>query len=67
MSGLNDVALAIETVQLGAQDYLVKGDFKLESLGRNLQHGMARSKHASDQRNGNQERTLATIQSYLLH
>src|SRR5688572_6249038 len=37
MSGINDVTLAVETVQLGAQDYLVKGHVDNHLLIRSLQ------------------------------
>ena len=44
LSGINDVALAIETVQLGAQDYLVKGRVDNQLLLRAMMR--------PDQRNG---------------
>jgi signal transduction histidine kinase len=44
MSGLNDVALAIETVQLGAQDYLVKGHVDNHLLLRSMQYAIERKR-----------------------
>src|ERR1700736_5877552 len=40
MSGIDDVALAIEIVQLGAQDYLVKGHVDNHLLVRSLQYAI---------------------------
>jgi signal transduction histidine kinase len=54
LSGINDVALAIETVQLGAQDYLVKGHVDNHLLVRSMQYAIERKrvqiqlKHAND-------------------
>jgi len=44
LSGLNDVALAIETVQLGAQDYLVKGHVDNHLLVRSMQYALERKR-----------------------
>ncbi len=44
LSGLNDVGLAIETVQLGAQDYLVKGHVDNHLLIRAMQYAMERKR-----------------------
>lgn len=44
LSGIDDVALAIETVQLGAQDYLVKGHVDNHLLVRSLQYAMERKR-----------------------
>src|SRR4051794_29711240 len=44
MSGLNDVALAIETVQLGAQDYLVKGHVDHHLMVRSMHYAVERKR-----------------------
>lgn len=44
MSGINDVSLAIETVQLGAQDYLVKGMVDNHLLIRAMQYAIERKR-----------------------
>lgn len=44
LSGLSDVALAIETVQLGAQDYLVKGHVDNHLLVRAMQYAIERKR-----------------------
>ncbi len=44
LSGIQDVALAIETVRLGAQDYLVKGRFDNLLLIRALQYAVERKR-----------------------
>ena len=44
LSGTNDVALAIETVQLGAQDYLVKGHVDNHLLVRSMQYAIERKR-----------------------
>ena len=44
LSGINDVELAIETVQLGAQDYLVKGHVDNHLLVRSMQYALERKR-----------------------
>jgi signal transduction histidine kinase len=44
LSGFNDVALAIETVQLGAQDYLVKGHVDNHLLVRSMRYSLERKR-----------------------
>ncbi len=44
LSGSNDVNLAIETVQLGAQDYLVKGHVDNQLLIRSMQYACERQR-----------------------
>ena len=44
MSGSSDVDLAIETVQLGAQDYLVKGHVDNQLLIRSMQYACERQR-----------------------
>jgi C4-dicarboxylate-specific signal transduction histidine kinase len=70
LSGLSDVALAIETVQLGAQDYLVKGHVDNHLLMRAMQYAIERKrtqiqlKRANDSLEGRvRERTEALVQT----
>ncbi|MGL5508551.1 MAG: response regulator, partial [Microcoleaceae cyanobacterium] len=42
MTGLNDEAIALESVRLGAQDYLVKGNLSTELLIRSIRYGIER-------------------------
>ncbi len=44
LSGTDDVSLAIETVQLGAQDYLVKGHLDNHLLVRSMQYAVERKR-----------------------
>ena len=44
LSGLDDEALAIKAMQLGAQDYLVKGQMEGNQLERALFYAMERSR-----------------------
>jgi signal transduction histidine kinase len=69
LSGIGDVALAIEIVQLGAQDYLVKGHVDNHLLIRSLQYAIERKriqiqiKRANDQLEFRvRERTDALLQ-----
>jgi len=70
LSGINDVALAIETVQLGAQDYLVKGHVDNHLLVRSLQYAVERKRVQLQLKRMNdslemrvKERTAALIQA----
>ena len=47
LSGLDDEALAIRTVQEGCQDYLVKGRVEASQLARSIRYAIER-KHAAD-------------------
>ena len=43
LTGLDDNALADAALQAGAQDYLVKGQFEHDALGRAVRHAMVRN------------------------
>ncbi len=55
LSGINDVALAVETVQLGAQDYLVKGHVDNDLLVRSLRYALERKRIQTQLRRANEE------------
>ena len=42
MSGASDESLAVQAVQTGAQDYVVKGQFESRSLTRTIRHALDR-------------------------
>ena len=45
LSGLDDVDLAIQAIQEGAQDYLIKGDCEGKILSKSVQHSIERKKN----------------------
>lgn len=70
LSASNDVDLAIETVQLGAQDYLVKGHVDNHSLIRSMQYAIERKRAQLELKRLNEnletrvrERTEALLQA----
>ena len=55
LSGLTSIEVAVETISLGAQDYLVKGEFDEKLLLKTIQHSIERKKtlerlHLSNER-----------------
>ncbi len=44
LSGLSDTKVALETISLGAQDYLVKGEFDEKLLAKSIQYSLERKK-----------------------
>lgn len=45
LSGVTDVNIALESISLGAQDYLVKGDYTDKLLAKALQYGIERKRN----------------------
>lgn len=71
LTGLDNEDTALESVQLGAQDYLVKGSFDILLLVRTIRHAIERHKlrselHASQQE-VLRERELRRLQFDALH
>ncbi len=54
MSGIQDVSLALETVQRGAQDYLVKGHVDNNLLTRSIQYAVERKQAQLQLRRANE-------------
>ena len=48
LTGLNEIDFAIKTIQNGAQDYLVKGDFDQKMLAKAIHYAIERKKIAND-------------------
>ena len=44
LTGLDDRHLALEALEAGAQDYLIKGQFEHDALGRAIRHALVREK-----------------------
>jgi DNA-binding NarL/FixJ family response regulator len=63
LTGHDDNALASAALQIGAQDYLVKGQFDHDALGRAVRHALAR--HALEQRLRENEKILLDSRNYL--
>ncbi len=45
LSGINDLQLALDALQSGAQDYLVKGEFDERMLSRSIQYSIERKRN----------------------
>jgi two-component system sensor histidine kinase/response regulator len=65
LTGSHDDALGMEAIQLGAQDYLVKGHFHIAELWRVLHHARQRQQSlcALNQVNRDLEATIAQVRS----
>ena len=63
LTGYDDNALAVAALQAGAQDYLVKGQFDQDALGRAVRHALVR--HALELRLKESEKTLLDSRNQL--
>jgi two-component system sensor histidine kinase UhpB len=54
VTGLDDHNLALQTLGMGAQDYLVKGDFDERSLSRAVRHSLGRMRYLKQLRESEQ-------------
>lgn len=54
LSGMSDMELAVETIALGAQDYLVKGEFDEKLLAKTMQYAFERIKILRSLRESNE-------------
>ncbi len=45
LSGLYDVKLALQAIQAGAQDFLIKGEFEKKTVSKSVQHSIERKKN----------------------
>ncbi len=53
-SGLSDISVAIESIALGAQDYLIKGEFNEKLLAKTIQYSIERKKTQEILRSSNE-------------
>jgi diguanylate cyclase (GGDEF)-like protein len=61
MTGLDDEDVAVQAVKLGAQDYLVKGEYDLRGLVRTIRHAIERHRMVRElEKSRQRERYLAT-------
>src|SRR5664279_4709397 len=60
LTGLSDEALAVKAISLGAQDYLVKGNFAADALYRSISHSIERQRLETER-----ERLILEIQKTL--
>lgn len=60
LTGLSDEALAVKAISLGAQDYLVKGNFAADALYRSISHSIERQRLETER-----ERLILELQEAL--
>src|SRR3990167_5719110 len=68
LSGVKDEAIAVQAVQMGAQDYLVKGEVQRSTLIRAIQYALQRAKLSEDNLKVHEqnEQILSAITSVLI-
>ena len=54
-SGLSTIEIAIESISLGAQDYLIKGEFDEKLLAKSIQYSIERKKTTERLRESNEK------------
>jgi two-component system sensor histidine kinase UhpB len=54
LTGLSDTNLALGAIKEGAQDYLVKGEFKENLLAKSIQYSMERKRNLEELRDSNE-------------
>jgi len=54
LSGLSTIEIAVESISLGAQDYLIKGEFDEKLLTKSIQYGIERKKTTEKLRESNE-------------
>ena len=65
MTGHDDLDLANTALEMGVQDYLVKGQFDHQALGRSVRHALVRARLETRLRQGEQRLELALAASGL--
>lgn len=59
LSGLSDMSVALEAINLGAQDYLIKGDFDGKMLSKTILYGIERKRNLEEIKANNERYELA--------
>lgn len=60
LTGLADMAVALETMSSGAQDYLIKGEFDEKLLYKSIQYSIERKKNLENLRESNERYEFVT-------
>jgi two-component system sensor histidine kinase UhpB len=72
-SGLSSVEIAVESISVGAQDYLIKGEFDEKLLAKSVQYGIERKRTTEKLRESNEryefvnKATQDTVWEWNLH
>lgn len=60
LSGLTDTRLALEAITLGAQDYLIKGDFDEKLLAKTIRYSIERKRNMEELQASNERYNLVS-------
>lgn len=58
LSGMSDMSIALEAINLGAQDYLIKGDFDDKMLAKTILYSVERKRNLEEIRQNNERYEL---------
>src|SRR6188474_44332 len=60
LSGLTDTRLALDAIALGAQDYLIKGDFDEKLLSKTIRYSIERKRNMEELQASNERYNLVS-------
>ncbi|HEY5367705.1 MAG TPA: response regulator [Hanamia sp.] len=61
LSGLSTIEIAIESISLGAQDYLIKGDFDEKLIAKTVQYSIERKRTTGKLRESNERYKMVNL------